>query len=66
MDSKTLDQYSANALDVSQRLEAAQFSLCSRFATTFAPDGRVQGCGFVAGLINQTNSTTARSCVGLL
>ena len=47
MDSSTLDYYSANAHDVAQRYEAAQSSLGSRFATAFAPGGRVLdiGCG---------------------
>ncbi len=47
MDSSTLDYYSANANDVAQRYEAAQSSLGERFATAFAPGGRVLdiGCG---------------------
>lgn len=47
MDSSTLNYYSANAQDVAQRYEAAQSSLGSRFATAFAPGGRVLdiGCG---------------------
>ena len=47
MDSSTLNYYSANAQAVAQSYEAAQSSLGSRFATAFAPGGRILdiGCG---------------------
>ncbi len=47
MDASTLNYYSSNARDIAQRYEAAQSSLAARFATSFAPGGRILdiGCG---------------------
>lgn len=47
MDVSTLNYYSSHAKDVAQRYEAAPSSLGTRFATAFAPGGRILdiGCG---------------------
>ncbi len=47
MDVSTLNYYSSHAKDVAQRYEAAPSTLGTRFATAFAPGGRILdiGCG---------------------